>query len=147
MHASLVVGLALSLGAPAPKEGEKKDTSIVGEWVGVKAVAGGKERPVPAGGVTFTFTADGKFLVREGKREKADEGTYKVDPRKDPAEIDIMAPEDKKQGTIPGIYKVEGDTLTLCIARGGPESERPTKFESPDGARVMLMTMKRAKKD
>jgi uncharacterized protein (TIGR03067 family) len=145
MHASLVVGLALSLGAQGAKDDPKKDAPIVGEWLGVKAVAGGKERPVPAGGITFAFTADGKFIVKEGKREKPDEGTYKLDAGKDPAEIDILPPAEKKdRGAIQGIYKVDGDTLTICLARG-PGVERPKKFESPEG--VMLMTFKRAKKD
>jgi uncharacterized protein (TIGR03067 family) len=145
MYASLVVGLALSLGAQGAKDDLKKDAPIVGEWVGVKALAGGKDRSVPAGGVTFTFAADGKFIAKEGKREKPDEGTYKLDPAKDPAEIDIIPSADKKErGVIQGIYKVDGDTLTICLS-SEPGVERPKKFESPRG--VMLMTFKRAKKD
>ena len=149
MYASLVVGLALAVGAPAAKDPPKKDAGIVGEWVGEKATAGGKERPVPAGGITFTFTADGKFIVREGKREKPDEGSYKADSTKDPAEIDIMPPADKPgRPTIKGIYKVDGDTLTLCFGRGDKDAaDRPTKFESPEGSNVMVMTLKRAKKE
>jgi uncharacterized protein (TIGR03067 family) len=147
MYASLLVGLALSLGAPA-KDAPEKDKGIVGEWVGEKATAGGKDRPVPPGGINFTFTADGKFIVREGKREKPDEGTYKVDAKKNPAEIDILPPAEKAgRGVVKGIYKVDGDTLTLCFARGKDDSERPTKFDSPEGSNVMLMTLKRAKKD
>src|SRR5262245_13250929 len=97
MYSSLLVGLAVTLGCPGAKDPPKKDApSIVGEWVGEKAVNSGKELPVPEGGVGFTFTEDGKVMVREGKREKPDGGTYKVDAKKDPAEIDLMPPADKK---------------------------------------------------
>jgi len=96
----------------------------------------------------MTLTADGKFIVREGKREQAEQGTYKTDTKKDPAEIDIMPPSEKAgRGTIRGIFKIEGDTLTLCVTGGKDDGDRPAKFESPEGSQVMLMTLKRAKKD
>lgn len=145
MYASLLVGLAVTISAPAPKDAPKKESSIVGEWNGVKAVAAGKELPVPEGGVTFTFAEDGKVLIREGKRDK-DSATYKVDPRKDPPELDLIPPPDKKEPTVHGIFKVEGDTLTLCFERGQGEGTRPTKFESPEGSRIIVITLQRAKK-
>ena len=58
MSQSLLIGLALAVGAPLKDAPAKDPPSIIGEWVGEKAVAGGKERPVPEGGITFTFTAD-----------------------------------------------------------------------------------------
>ena len=149
MVPSLLVSLDLVVGTPAGKEPAKRDSqSIVGEWVGEKAVSEGMEKPVPEGGVTMTFTADGKFLVREGKRERAEEGTYKADAKKDPAEIDIMPLSEKAgRGTIRGIFKVEGDTLTLCFTVGKDDASRPAKFESPAGSGAMLITLGRAKKD
>lgn len=143
MYSSLLVGLALAAGAPG--KDTKEPPSIVGEWVGEKAVAGGKEQPVPDGGITFIFTADGKLTVMEGKRDKNDTGTYKADAKKEPAEIDIIPPEDKKEPTVLGIYKLDGDTLTLAFGRG-KEKSRPTKFESPVGADTIVITLKRAKK-
>ena len=146
MAPSFMLGLALAVAAPAPKDAKKDPPSPVGTWVGVKAVAGGKEMPVPDGGIEFTLTADGKFQVREGPREKPEAGTYKTDAKMDPAEIDIMPPDGKDEPTILGIYKIEGDVMTLCFGRGKKgEGQRPTKFESPEGAEVMLMTMKRKK--
>jgi uncharacterized protein (TIGR03067 family) len=97
--------------------------------------------------VTMTFTADGKFLLREGRREKAEEGTYTADPKKDPAEIDLMSPPESGRPVVRGIFKIDGDTLTLCSADGPGAANRPNKFESPQGSRTMLMTFNRAKKD
>jgi uncharacterized protein (TIGR03067 family) len=144
MYSSLLLGLALTVGAPG-KDAPKEKAGIVGTWNGEKAVAGGKELPVPEGGVSFTFTEDGKVTVKEGKRDKPDAGTYKLDPKKDPAEIDLTPPPEKKEKVVLGIYKLDGDTLTLCFGKDG--GERPTKFESPEGSSVVVITLKRAKKE
>jgi uncharacterized protein (TIGR03067 family) len=119
--------MALTVGAPGKEPPAKDSPSIVGEWV------------------TFIFAADGKLTIKEGKRDKNDTGTYKTDAKKDPAEIDIIPPEDKKDPTVQGIYKLDGDTLTLAFGRG-KEKSRPTKFESPEGTDTIVITLKRAKK-
>ena len=144
MYPSLLVGLAVVVGAPGKKDPPAKEPpSLVGEWLGESGVRGGKpDNPPP--GTTLTFTADGKVLFREGKDGSAEDGTYKADPKKTPAEIDITPPKDEKAPTLLGIYKIEGDTLTMCFAMGG---ERPKEFASPAGSDVMLITCKRAKKE
>jgi uncharacterized protein (TIGR03067 family) len=145
MYASVLVGLAVSVGAPAVKDPPKKEATIVGEWAGEKAVAAGMNLPIPEGGITFTFDADGTLTVREGNKGKPDTGSYKVDPKKDPAEIDLTPPADKKEAVLQGIYKLDGNTLTLCFRRGAPGAGRPKNFDFPAGSDVIVMTLKRAK--
>lgn len=131
----LLVGLALAAGAPAPKDRPPIAGALVGEWA-VLEVGG---RP-PAGPQAVEFTADGKVMFRAGPRPpNADR--YRADPARAPAEIDID-PFDTHQLSARGIYRVAGDTLTLCLAHGGP---RPTRFESPAGSKVTLMTLQRVK--
>lgn len=143
MNAALVFGLALAVGALGEKDAPKKDApTIVGEWNGEKAVRGGNELPIPDGGIKVTFTADGKMLFKEGNKDE-ETGSYKVDAKKNPGEIDISPP--KEGGEMKGIFKLDGDTLTICLA-DKDATERPTKFESTDGSKIMLVTLKRIKK-
>jgi uncharacterized protein (TIGR03067 family) len=139
-----MIGLAVAVAAPAAKDAPKKEPpSLVGEWAAESGVQGGKpDNPPP--GTTITFTADGKAIMKEGKRERGEDATYKSDPKKNPSEIDLMPPSADKGPNILGIYKIEGDTLTMCISM---EGERPKEFASPAGSRVMLITCKRVKKD
>jgi uncharacterized protein (TIGR03067 family) len=140
----LLLGLALSITAPASKDAAKKDTqSIVGEWVPTEAIRGGKP-DMPPPGTSITFTEDGKLILKEGnKAGRSEEGTYKADAKKNPAEVDLLPPKGEERAML-GIYKFEKDKLILCLARGG---DRPKKFESPEGTEVMLITLERAKKE
>jgi uncharacterized protein (TIGR03067 family) len=58
-----------------------------------------------------------------------DEGTIVLDPSKEPRSIDNKPGIGPHKGeTIPGIYKLEGDKLSLCYAPAG--KERPTEFKT-----------------
>jgi uncharacterized protein (TIGR03067 family) len=136
----LFLGLAISIGAPAVKDPPKKDPpSIVGEWVPESAVIGGKNDPPPAGS-TFEFT---KAIMKE-PGSKGEEMKYSVDLKKDPMEIDLKESAGMKDMVMPGIFKIDGDTLMICISMIG---DRPKTFTSPANSTNMLITLKRAKKD
>ena len=80
------------------------------------------------------FTADGKLELRLGSGDGAVRPTR---PR--PRAMDYG-----KTGCRRAIYKFEKDKLVICFAEG--KRDRPTKFESPVGTRIMLMTLKRVEK-
>jgi len=138
---SIVIGLAVVVGAPAKDDPKKDAPAIVGEWTPTESLQSGKPHNPPEG-TTITFTADGKVILREGKAGKPEEGTYKIDPRKDPAEIDIVPPDKDKGPPVIGIYKIEKDNLVMCVMMG---TDRPKKFESPEGTEIMLITLQRVK--
>jgi uncharacterized protein (TIGR03067 family) len=140
-----LLALVLAVAAPVTKDKEppKKEPTIVGEWAGEKAEAAGMALPVPVGGMTMEFKGDGTLVIKDAGKPP-EEARYTADPKKEPAEIDLTPPAaGGKVEKLAGIYKVEGDTLTLCLAAVG---ERPKKFESAAGAPTILMTFKRAKK-
>jgi uncharacterized protein (TIGR03067 family) len=138
---TLLLGVAVLVAAPAKKDPPKKEPpSIVGEWIGLTGTRGGK--PDPPVNATMKFTADGTVTLAE--RGKGIDAKFKADPKKDPPEIDIEMEAGGMKHVIQGIYKIEGDTLTVCFLHMGG---RPKVFESPVGSEAMLITLKRGKKD
>ena len=133
-----------SIAAPGPKEPPKKAAptpAIVGEWICESITVRGQKAPSP--GLAIVFTADGKvFKEFDGKTEPGEQ-TYSVNEKKSPAHIDWTFR--KNEGKVLGIWKVKGNTLTLCIV-DGYDGLRPSEFQSRAGTKEMLFTLKRAPK-
>jgi uncharacterized protein (TIGR03067 family) len=62
---------------------------------------------------------------------------YVLNPKTEPKSIDLII---HKVVVDVGIYKLAGDTLTLCIAR---DRARPTEFKSVDGVRLLILQRKK----
>jgi uncharacterized protein (TIGR03067 family) len=59
--------------------------------------------------------------------------TLTLDPTNDPKTVDLLLADGPFKGkTRLGIYKLEGDTETVCLAQ--PGNHRPTSFNSKQGA-------------
>jgi len=150
MTSSLLIGLALTVGAPIPKDKAKPEPKLEGDWVveSFEPQEGGpKEKSV-----TFTFTAD-RILIHDGMGKKPEEAGYTVDLKKKPATIDIKPTRAGGPGGAGGpppdlvvrcILESDGDTLRLCFTK---EGERPTEFKGDAEKRTLLVTFKRVKSD
>lgn len=135
-----VLVLTLVVSAPAAKEPPKKDApTIAGHWTAESGIKGGRpdQNPTEA---SLEFAAEGKLVLKERGREIT--GSYTTDAKKDPAELDITLSAGGMTMTMRAIFKIEKDTLTICMV---PEGDRPKKFESPEGSVSMLLTLKRSK--
>jgi uncharacterized protein (TIGR03067 family) len=146
---AMFLSLAIAVAAPAPKDVPTKDTDIAGVWIEESKTLGNKKIEAP-GETAHEFTIEGQYLLHlNGAKCKFSE--FKADSMASTPTIDLLEKPTPVGGgvAIPGsimrgIYKIDGDRLTICF---GPEiGERPTKFESPDGSKITLMTLKRAKK-
>jgi len=145
MQAFIILGAAITLGAPAAKDALKNDNDIVGEWVVESIQANGKARSLGDEPLRYQLTADGKWSVYRGERKLDTGGRYAVDPKASPATIDLDPnPGADDTHVIAGIYKVEGDKLTWCQAFTSRPT-RPTSFESTVDSGAALYVFKRAK--
>ena len=146
MSRTFVSLLALALfgpsavAAPKPKDPSKvAPASLVGRWKAESST--GKIAPLPPGDLTVTVTADGKTEGRIGGKTTS-AWTFTCDPKKDPAEIDLTR-EAPLGVPLPGIYKLNGDTLTVCVSTN--QRQRPTSFDPTEGPGVMRTVYKRVK--
>jgi uncharacterized protein (TIGR03067 family) len=147
MNATLFLGLSLTLGAPALKDPPKKDPGIVGEWVMESSGVAGNLRPLPGTELIYEFTADGKWLIRRaGKELAAPNRGYKADAKANPPAVDLVSDTARADATRrEGIYKVEGDKLTIYMA--GVKQPRPASFEAAAEAPNIIYVLKRKKAD
>jgi uncharacterized protein (TIGR03067 family) len=145
MTTTLIVGLALTVAAPGPKETAKPAPKLEGEWV-VEKFEGPKEAD-PRGSITLRFM-ENRISIFEPKREKPEEADYTVDQTKKPAHIDIRPGQPgqaKNELVVYGIFTIDGDTLKLCFGKDG--ADRPTELKGDIEKGIMLITLKRVKEE
>jgi uncharacterized protein (TIGR03067 family) len=143
--ATVLCLVALQSQAADEKKADKTDKDkLQGTWVASSIEFMGKTLPVPEGKeATFTFDGD-KVKIHDPDKKKDENGTYKIDEKKDPKEIDLTGPKDdnpKETETLKGLYKLDGETLKIAFSEKGPKGDRPTKFDDKN----VIMTFKKKK--
>ena len=133
-----------ALAAPAPKPAPKPDQNDLKKLEGDWKIESWTQFGAQVGANwTWTFKGD-KYTLDQGTN--LEEGTIKLDPKKDPPVMDLEITGGNCKGKDqPGIYKLDGDTLTVCFAWPGV-ADRPTEFTSTADNRWILIVLKRGKK-
>jgi uncharacterized protein (TIGR03067 family) len=146
----VALGSATDLGAvpirPPKKDAVKEEMKkLQGTWVLTALTRNGNGTP-RVEEWDFKLTIKGnKYTVKVGDRITL-EGTIKIDPTKKPKvfeETHTTGPQKGKSSV--GIYKLAGDSLTLCLPETGKDN-RPTDFVSKPGTNHELTVFKREKK-
>jgi len=129
---------AVALSAVDAREDEGK--KFEGTWQLISATKNGKETPADVVKKIQVIIKGGKHSVRFGEELLAKEIPFKVDVSKTPYETTDTLPDGK---VIRGIYKLEGDTLTSCVAE--PDKDRPREFSAKPDTGHTLRVFKRVK--
>ncbi len=146
MRATLLTLAVLVMGfAPAPfprrSKPEKDDLEkMQGLWQCIRRTHAG--RPASRGNVTVEI-ASSRFRYRVDGRITT-EWAVTLDSRKKPKVLDrqrVGGPG--AMIVLRGIYRLEGDTLTVCYHQSQSEG-RPADFDG-SGAGIWLMVLKRAR--
>ena len=133
--------VAPAVGAPGLKDPPTKDSpGPIGRWALQSASVGGM--PLPQMDLTVAFRADGRYESKTAGGDTKVSGTFTADPKKQPAELDLTEPAPADGKVSRSIYRVEGDTLTICTATDG---ERPRAFDAKAGPKTVLLVLKRIK--
>lgn len=139
------VGLAASgVLADDKADLEQEIRKFQGAWTIESSTTGGKELPADDLKALIVTFEGNQHTVKNGS-EVIQVGTQKLDPTKSPKTIDVTMSEGPSKGKVMrGIYKFDGDTLTVCFDPQG--KNRPTEFKSPAGSENFLNVHKRVKK-
>ena len=148
-HALLALALGLLLAADAPtQDATKKDRDkLQGTWRVVSVDDGDKKAPADFWKrFSYTFQGDTVRFLGDNTTPGADlTFTYTLDAAKKPKAIDlkIIKSGDKKDigKTQLGIYRLDGDSLTICAG-----DRRPTEFAANAKLHTAVVVLKREKK-
>jgi uncharacterized protein (TIGR03067 family) len=148
---ALLAVVAPGVADDKPKEEAAKEEvkKLQGTWQVIKYV-GQSEKEASADTIkhlTFEFKGN-TVTIRWEKDEKGKEMEYALDPSKKPKSFDL--PEGGADGDVAeGIYKLDGDELTICIIggiRNDKAAPRPTEFKASKREKYTLFVMKKVKK-
>lgn len=147
--------------AATPSTVQKELKRLQGTW---KVVASESDGQRPAKGwfmeeftkAKLTFKEDKLIFSSEGNRpwevayqsdKKAKLDTYRLDPAKKPRAFTITVSMvgflSGSIETVYGIYKLEGNQLTVCYSTQWAEKSRPTEFKTKEGSERVLLIYER----
>jgi uncharacterized protein (TIGR03067 family) len=136
MLATFSVGIVAiaSWGVLSAGEVGSEETELEGKWVGI-----------PQTGSWACEFSGTQFSITSPNPNMWYKGTFTIKTNKDPKQIDLLLKEmplaQYVGKTSLGIYKIEGNNLTLALNEPG-KPDRPESFTASGGTQVFIFTKK-----
>lgn len=114
-----------------------QNTSLDGVWIAIDAELAGKKFPKEVVATIRLTLKNGTYSLQN------DRGEFMTDRSTKPWSMDILGIEGPNKGkTIPAIYELNDDALTICYGLRG--ASRPTRFQTAEGTQFFLVHYKRS---
>jgi uncharacterized protein (TIGR03067 family) len=125
------------------KEAKKELEKLQGQWMLREGQRYGKKFEENDAKLILEIRGNKWFFTGQEKGE-----FIAISPGTEPKCFDLKSVEEGTKGRVhEGIYKIDGDTLTICIHEG-KERNRPTRFETTaEQPNTILTVFKKAKKE
>jgi uncharacterized protein (TIGR03067 family) len=143
MFALLFISLLCQAPPPYRDPAEQAIAAQQGTWLATSSRRDGQDAPAEiVRTITRTVEKDHVVWKRDGKNFAGT--TIVLDPSRTPAAIDVIPDGGPAHGKrVLGIYKLEKDRLTICMADA--DQPRPREFKAEKGSKQTLMVFTRAR--
>jgi uncharacterized protein (TIGR03067 family) len=139
-----LVSLPIAAGQAKEADAKKELEKFQGRWTTISRVDDGKAATEEET-KNHLINIKGDHVTVLNKDKEVATARLTPDPNKNPAEYEFTYESGPNKGkTRKGIYKLEGDILTTCLAAAG--KERPKEFASKPGSGATLFVQKREKR-
>ncbi|HKB35422.1 MAG TPA: TIGR03067 domain-containing protein, partial [Gemmataceae bacterium] len=133
---------------PSPAEERTELAKLAGHWKPVRGEFNGQPLPAQMFELVRSIVAEGNTIRIERTDGLRGALTVRLDPTATPKRIDATvtaSPESTPVADITGIYKLEKDTLTICVSER--RDERPTEFVTRPRSGHRLVVFRRLQSD
>lgn len=132
-----------TIGDPIDEAGRKELKTLQGDWI-LESFEQDGEKHEPGKDDLAILTINGNKWSFDATKEEGE--IVAIDAGTNPKLIDFRSISRLRPATVgEGIYKLDGDTLIICLYKGS-DKKRPTSFDVSKEGNTSLMKLKRMKK-
>jgi uncharacterized protein (TIGR03067 family) len=143
MRLLTILAAACLLPAAVAQDAKTDRDQLQGNWEMTAMTIDGREAPAEKTKAYRLRVRDDEYVVHETDSKR--ELKFKIDPSQTPKAMDLTYQSGENKGRVNrAIYRLDGDTLTMCRHRQA-DQDRPAEFESKPGSGLVLTVWKRVK--
>jgi uncharacterized protein (TIGR03067 family) len=141
----LCLGFGASAATAAPDDDKKDSERLQGSWKMASLNVNGEKVPDDAIEMAKLVVKDDQYTITLGEQTTS-AAKFTMDSSKTPKQVDFKYTEGLQKGqTAKGIYKLDGDTFTMCRSLT-EEGDRPAEFTAAaDSGRLLVVWTRQAK--